>query len=187
VFALFNVKVPAADLVSAKLPVNVPAKVSEPLLFTVNTAAVPLSVTTPLPVTLATCCAKPFKSNVPESESAVPVGRALAIPSAIVPALIVVAPEYVLAPLNVKLPTSDFVSAKLPVIVPANVSAPELLIVKIAAAPLSVTTPLPVTLATCCAKPFKSNVPESESVVPVGNALATPSCIVPALILVAPL
>ena len=61
----------------------------------VNVPAVaPLLVTTPaaVPVTLATCCEKLFVSNVPVTLNAVPIGNALLIPLAIVPALIVVAP-----------------------------------------------------------------------------------------------
>jgi len=49
--------VPAADFVNARLPESNPANESDELLFTVNIAAAPLSVTVPLPVTLATCCA----------------------------------------------------------------------------------------------------------------------------------
>ena len=62
-----------------------------------------------------------------------------------------------------------------PVRLPAKGTAAESLIVKVAAAPLSVTVPVPATLATCCEKPARSKVPLTVRAVPVGIALATPS------------
>jgi len=88
---------------------------------------------------------------VPELDNAVLVGSAFAIPFAMVPALIVVAPLYVLAESSVSVPAADFINAKLPLNNPANESDELLFTVNMAAAPLSVTVPLPVTLATCCA------------------------------------
>ncbi len=83
---------PVFSFVKAKLPVSVPAKVSAPLLFTEKIAEAAESVTIPLPETLATCCAKPTKSKVPVTDSAVPIGSAFAMPLASVPDEIVVAP-----------------------------------------------------------------------------------------------
>ena len=92
-----------------------------------------------------------------------------------------------LAPCSVSVPAPIFVNARLaPVIVPANVSAPALFTVKMAAPPVLVTVPAPVTLATCCANPARSSVPVTDSAVPLGSALAIPSAIVPAVIVVAP-
>ncbi len=80
------------DFTNAKLPVSTPAKESAPLLLIVKLAAAPVSVTVPLPVMLATCCANPTRSKVPELANAVLIGKALAMPFAIVPAEIVVVP-----------------------------------------------------------------------------------------------
>ncbi len=78
------------------------------------------------------------------------------------------------------------------VIVPEKLLAAALLTVKVAAAPLSVTVPVETPPSanppTVWAKPARSNVPvpSTVSVVLVGSAFATPSAIVPALIVVPP-
>ena len=99
-----SVRAPVAVLLSASEPVSKPAYVSVAELLMVKTAAVPLSVTVPLPVTLATVWANPAKSSVPFTVRAVVLGTALASPSAMVPELMVVAPVYVLATFSVRIP-----------------------------------------------------------------------------------
>ncbi len=182
--------VPVLTRLKALLPLVIkPANESAPELLTVKVAAGPLSVTVPEPVTLPTCWTKPSRSSVPPSVKAVPAGKALATPSARVPAMIVVAPVYVLASDSVSMPVPVLTRLKalLPLVIrPANESAPELLTVKVAAAPLSVTMPEPLTPATSWPKPARSRLPLSVKTVPVGKALATPSARVPAMIVVAP-
>ena len=67
--------------------------------------------------------------------------------------------------------------------VPAKVSAAALLTVKVAAAPLTVTVPLPVTEATCCGETgqVEGGAGATDSAVAVGRALVAPSASVPAL------
>ena len=76
-----------------------------------------------------------------------------------------------------------------PVIVPPKLSEELLATVKLAADPLSVTMPVPLTLPTCWAKPARSKVPVpvTDRAVAVGRALGTPFLSVPALTVVAPL
>ena len=92
VFVPLRVRVPPATVRAVLAPVMVPLK--EPPPVTVKVAAVPLSVTVPVPLRLPTVWLKPARSSVPGdvTVNAVSVGRALAMPSASVPAEIVVGP-----------------------------------------------------------------------------------------------
>ena len=89
---------PAAVLVRASAPLIEPEKLLAAASLTVKVAAAPLSVTvpvlTPPSARPATVWAKPPRSNVPVpfTVSVVPAGRALAMPSLSVPALMVVMP-----------------------------------------------------------------------------------------------
>ena len=95
-----------------------------------------------------------------------------------------------MAALSVKVPAPFLTSARLaPLRVPETVSAVGLLTVNVAAAPLSVTVPVPVTEATCWLNPPRSRVAAAAlrlSAVAMGIALAMPSFSVPALTVVAP-
>ena len=128
-------------------------------MLSVKLAAAALSVIVPdEPLTLPTCCAKPFRSNVPPAiDNAVVLVNAFAIPTLMVPELMVVAPVNELAPVNVNVLDPPMVKPRLPVNVPAYVSGLLSSVVKVGVPELLVIMPpaLPLVLPTVCAKPAK--------------------------------
>src|SRR6185436_10383145 len=140
---------------------------------------------------------EPIVSFVPLRSSVAPATfasvtaevSAMAAPPATcnVPALIVVAPVYVLAPESVKMPVPALVSPPVPLITPEK--AVDVLLPPVVSVPVpSVTLPTPAREPIVSAKLFRSKTvpPATTTALVLAMRFAAPNCKVPTLIVVAP-
>ena len=115
-------RTPVPDLTIEPVPLMMPLNVldNEPLV------SVPLpSVTDPAPAIEPTVSRFPFKSSVPEMETALVSGTHPLVPSFNVPAVIVVDPRYVPTPETVIVPEPTFTKAPGVPEIPSSCMIPE--------------------------------------------------------------
>src|SRR5271165_455617 len=188
-------RAPVPVLVSARVPLpssSVPLKVVGRLVPpAVSMAATPVLVTVPLPAKEPIELEKPPRSKIEVTVKLELPLNPVVEPASSVPALTVVAPVVVLAPLKVKVPVPALVNAKTPVPfcntplkVVVALSPPA---VSVAAAPVSATVPLPANEPIELVKPPRFNMEVTVKSEFELNPVAEPACNVPTLTVVTPL